>query len=145
MLRSVGKVLVTPRTSSSSRVLSISALDGLQCRRAANNRLAGRFTAGRKGHQQQPSRVPCMHLMKAHFGTDHDGEKRAEKSTLKTKRQEAGNKLKQLWRRYGYLTIATYLGLYGCTLGGIFMTFEYDVFNASTFGYDAASLIKTVE
>jgi hypothetical protein len=53
-------------------------------------------------------------------------------------------KLKMLWRKYGWLSVGTYLGMYASTLGGIFISLEFDLFNAATFGLDTATLVDMV-
>lgn len=53
-------------------------------------------------------------------------------------------KLKVLWRKYGWLTVGTYLGIYASTLTGMFLSLEFDLFNAATFGLDTATLVDMV-
>jgi hypothetical protein len=53
-------------------------------------------------------------------------------------------KFKDLFKKYGYIFVGTYLGLYVTTLGSVYFALECDVFSASSFGYDAQTLIKKV-
>jgi hypothetical protein len=53
-------------------------------------------------------------------------------------------KAKDLLKKYGFIGVATYLSIYVSTLGFIFTSLEYDLFNAATFGLDPAELIKKV-
>ena len=52
--------------------------------------------------------------------------------------------IKGLIKKYGYLSVGTYLSIYIMTLGAIYASLEFDVFNAATFGLDPASMIKKV-
>lgn len=54
-------------------------------------------------------------------------------------------KFKDLFRKYGYIFVGTYLGIYVTTLGSVYCALECDVFSASTFGYDPQTLIKKVK
>jgi hypothetical protein len=40
--------------------------------------------------------------------------------------------------------VGTYLGIYASTLSGIFVSLEFDLFNAATFGLDTATLVDMV-
>jgi hypothetical protein len=88
---------------------------------------------------------PFQFMSTMHFSTDSANSKNTSGDDSTKKDEETrGGKMAQLWRRYGYLSIATYLGIYGLTLTSIFVAFEYDVFNAATFGYDAPALVAAV-
>ena len=62
----------------------------------------------------------------------------------KARRVELFGKFKDLFKKYGYVFVGTYLGVYVSTLASIFLALEMDVFSASTFGYDAQTLIQKV-
>lgn len=49
-----------------------------------------------------------------------------------------------MMKKYGPLAIGTYLGIYGVTLGSIFLALNYDVCSASTFGFEPKTLIQNV-
>lgn len=66
-----------------------------------------------------------------------DGESQGQPKSSK-------EKLKLLWRKYGWLSVGTYLGIYASTLSGIFVSLEFDLFNAATFGLDTATLVDMV-
>ena len=53
-------------------------------------------------------------------------------------------KFKKFFRKYGYVFLGTYFGVYLSTLSSIYTALEFDVFSAETFGYDAKTLIKKV-
>lgn len=53
-------------------------------------------------------------------------------------------KFKQIWKRYGFLAIGTYAGLYITTLGSIFISLDLDMFNAATFGFDPEIAVSKV-
>jgi hypothetical protein len=57
---------------------------------------------------------------------------------------EVKDKIKFLWRRYGYLAIFTYLGIYATTLSSLFVALDFDIFKASTVGLDPNEAIKKV-
>lgn len=44
-------------------------------------------------------------------------------------------------KKYGYLSVGTYLSIYIMTLGAIYTSLEFDIFNAATFGLDPTSMI----
>lgn len=78
------------------------------------------------------------------FSTDSKEKEKGQVSEKDSQENKSQGKLAQLWRRYGYLSIATYLGIYGATLTSMFLALEYDIFNAATFGFDAGTLIAGV-
>lgn len=49
-----------------------------------------------------------------------------------------------MWKDYGKLAIGTYFSVYVVTLGSIFLSLDYDLFNAATFGIDPQTAIKKV-
>ena len=51
---------------------------------------------------------------------------------------------KELLKKYGYTAVGTYLSIYILTLGSIFGSLQYDIFNAATFGLDPLELINKV-
>ena len=51
---------------------------------------------------------------------------------------------KELLKKYGYTAVGTYLSIYILTLGSIFGSLQYDLFNAATFGFDPLELINKV-
>lgn len=51
-------------------------------------------------------------------------------------------KLTSLWTKYGFITIGTYFGLYALTLGSVFSSLEFDIFNAATFGLDPVLAVQ---
>ena len=53
-------------------------------------------------------------------------------------------KLKKMWRKYGVITIVTYLSIYATTLSSLFISLDYGLFNASTVGVDPVEAIKKV-
>jgi len=53
-------------------------------------------------------------------------------------------KVKKLWKQYGVVAIGTYLGIYVSVLSSVYFALEYDVFNASTFGFDPTSAVQKV-
>ena len=54
------------------------------------------------------------------------------------------NKLKLLWSKYGVVTAVTYFSIYGSTLAGLYFSLEYDIFHASTLGFDPAQTVQGV-
>eukprot|EP01035_Chromulina_nebulosa_P017772 gene17772-23375_t len=46
--------------------------------------------------------------------------------------------------KYGVVAIGTYFGLYVTTLGSIFLSLDYDLFNSASFGLDPNTAIKKV-
>ena len=54
------------------------------------------------------------------------------------------NKVKYMWKSYGYVAIGTYLGIYLTTLTSIFLCVDFDVFNAASIGLDPAYAIGKV-
>ena len=55
------------------------------------------------------------------------------------------DKAANMWKAYGKVAIATYLGVYITTLSSMFLALNYDIFSASTFGLDPASAIAKVK
>mmetsp|Transcript_3823 Transcript_3823/g.3432 ORF Transcript_3823/g.3432 Transcript_3823/m.3432 type:complete len:222 (-) Transcript_3823:64-729(-) len=54
------------------------------------------------------------------------------------------DKFKYMWKKYGVVAIGTYFGLYVTTLGSIFLSLDYDLFNSASFGLDPNTAIKKV-
>lgn len=54
------------------------------------------------------------------------------------------DKMKYMWKNYGYVAIGSYLGLYVITLGSIFLCLDFDVFRASTVGFSPEEAILKV-
>ena len=71
--------------------------------------------------------------------SDKGNSNNATENKLKTGQQP---QFKQLWQKYGYLSIGFYVGLYVTTLSGIFVSLDFDLFRASTFGFDPIESVK---
>ena len=69
----------------------------------------------------------------------------SEKTATHIRRADYFGNFKDLFKKYGYVFVGTYMGLYVSTLASVYLALEMDVFNASTFGYDAQTLIKKVK
>lgn len=54
------------------------------------------------------------------------------------------DKAKQLWNAYGYVAVASYLGIYIVTLSSIFFSLDFDVFHAETFGFKPEEAVLKV-
>ena len=54
------------------------------------------------------------------------------------------NPIKQMWKSYGTVAIATYLSIYVATLGGVFVSLDQDIFSAATFGFDPIAAVTKV-
>jgi hypothetical protein len=54
-------------------------------------------------------------------------------------------KIKEMWHNYGGVFVGTYLTIYIMTLGSMFTALDYDIFSASTFGFDPVNSIKKVQ
>lgn len=54
------------------------------------------------------------------------------------------DKMKYMWKNYGYVAIGSYLSLYVITLGSIFLCLDFDVFRASTVGFSPEEAILKV-
>ena len=67
-----------------------------------------------------------------------------ERSEEEVKDEGLKGKVAQLWGRYGYVAVGTYVTVYISTLGGIFVSMDYDIFNAATFGFDPVGAVKKV-
>lgn len=67
---------------------------------------------------------------------------------IKSKAEEVDNslkgKVKSLWKNYGVVAIGTYFGIYVSVLSSLFFALDYDVFNASTFGFDPVAAVQKV-
>ena len=55
-----------------------------------------------------------------------------------------GEKLKVLWKKYGLLSVGTYLSMYGVTLTAMFFALKTDLLSASSFGLDPVTVISSV-
>ena len=67
-----------------------------------------------------------------------------ESGQVEEKNLTSVQKLQRLWKKYGVLTVVTYLSVYASTLSGIFFALDFDLFNAATFGLDTTTLINMV-
>ena len=67
-----------------------------------------------------------------------------ERSEGEVKDDGLKGKVAQLWGQYGYIAVGTYITVYISTLGGIFISMDYDIFNAATFGFDPVGAVKKV-
>ena len=69
---------------------------------------------------------------------------KSERNNVTDNKLKAGQQpqFKQLWQKYGYLSIGFYVGLYLTTLSGIFISLDFDLFRASTFGFDPIESVK---
>ena len=85
-----------------------------------------------------------------HTGSTGKGEKsEAEGGGLgrvskKEKAKAALGSFKELWAKYGMVGVGTYLTVYVSTLGFIFVSLDYDLFSASTFGLNPEDAIHKV-
>lgn len=50
--------------------------------------------------------------------------------------------MKSLWKNYGYIAIGTYFSVYFLTLGSIYSSLEFDIFNSATFGLDPVFAVQ---
>lgn len=57
---------------------------------------------------------------------------------------DVAGKVKGMWKKYGVVAIGTYLFVYIATLSSIFVSLDYDIFNAATFGFDPAMAVQKV-
>ena len=71
-------------------------------------------------------------------------DKRSDSSSATDNKVNAGqqSKFSQLWQKYGYVSITFYVGLYLTTLSGVFISLDFDLFRASTFGFDPIESVK---
>lgn len=53
-------------------------------------------------------------------------------------------KFKEMWKNYGVVAVGTYLSLYVMTLGSIFTSLDFDLFSASSVGFDPVAAVKKV-
>ena len=67
-----------------------------------------------------------------------------EKNEEVAKDEGLKGKVGELWGKYGYVAVGTYISVYVSTLGGIFISMDYDIFNAATFGFDPVGAVKKV-
>lgn len=51
---------------------------------------------------------------------------------------------RQLWDKYGYISIGFYVSLYVTTLSSIFVSLDFDLLQASNFGFDPIESVKKV-
>ena len=63
---------------------------------------------------------------------------------MKEEKSSRTDGIKGLIKKYGYLSVGTYLSIYIMTLGAIYTSLEFDIFNAATFGLDPVNMIKKV-
>ena len=54
------------------------------------------------------------------------------------------DKAKQLWKAYGYIAVGSYLGLYIVTLTSIYLSLDFDIFHAETFGFKPEEAVLKV-
>lgn len=75
------------------------------------------------------------------FSSETDKTRVGDKETSSTVKDG----FKTLWKKYGYVAIGTYLSIYVVTLSSIFMSLDFDLFNAATFGFDPnAAVFKVI-
>lgn len=94
----------------------------------------GRVVAGHKASRFMVG-MPTS-VQRLQFSTNHKTE---EKRKLTVK-----EKLQDLWKKYGYTYVGTYLGLYGLTLGGLYFALDHDILSAASFGLNAATATTNV-
>jgi hypothetical protein len=63
----------------------------------------------------------------------------AEASSLSFKDKVTG-----MWKNYGKVAIGTYLSIYVMTLSSLFVSLDFDLFNAATFGFNPLQAIGKV-
>jgi hypothetical protein len=54
------------------------------------------------------------------------------------------DKVSGMWKNYGKVAIGTYLSIYVMTLSSLFVSLDFDLFNAATFGFDPVGAIGKV-
>ena len=54
------------------------------------------------------------------------------------------DKIKVMWKSYGYVAIGTYVSVYLVTLSSIFFSLDMDIFHAATVGLDPVSAVTKV-
>lgn len=94
-----------------------------------------------QGYERNPSFGIMNHsrVLLCHLSNGKDDKVVADKVQ---KDESLKGKFKDLWKKYGLLSIGTYLSIYVMTLGSIFTALDYDIFNAATFGFDAVELVS---
>ena len=99
----------------------------------ANASLSRRVLARHKPSQFVMD-IPCS-VQRLQFSTHSTEEKR--KLSFK-------EKVQGLWKDYRYTFIGTYFGLYGLTLGGIFLALDFGILNAASFGLNATNVYSSL-
>lgn len=92
-------------------------------------------------HRYRPERVPMS--ITSHFSTEASNNDNSN-SNSQDKKMTLRERIKDLWNKYGYTFVFTYLGIYGLTLGGIYFALDFDILHAANFGMDAATATKKV-
>ena len=54
------------------------------------------------------------------------------------------DKIKKLWKTYGYVAVGSYLSIYIITLSSLFFALDFDIFHASTFGFRPEDAVHKV-
>ena len=54
------------------------------------------------------------------------------------------NRFQEIFQKYGYVAIGTYLSVYVVTLSGVFVALDYDFLAASSLGFDPIATTKSV-
>lgn len=63
-------------------------------------------------------------------------------SSLDVEEGSLKSKVKYLWKTYGIIAIGTYFGIYVTTLSSIFVSLDFDVFNAASVGLDPVGAVQ---
>lgn len=67
-----------------------------------------------------------------------------DKKEEEVKPTDLKSKISELWSMYGFVAVGTYGAIYISTLASIFVSMDYDLFNAATFGFDPIGAVKKV-
>lgn len=80
----------------------------------------------------------------SNISSNHPDENNNNKSSINNVKPTIRQQLSGLWKKYGIIAVCTYLSIYIGTLSSIFVSLEYDIFNAATFGLDPVYAISKV-
>lgn len=82
----------------------------------------------------------CMTMDTRHFSDSTNTNNDKVKEVV----AKSGGRFKEIFQKYGYVAVGTYLGLYVMTLSGLFVALDYDLLAASSMGFDPITTTKSV-
>lgn len=130
-------LMISPCAMALSRICSVTRNTAILSKQILNLNTLNKYRF-KFSHRINAFVPPTQHDIPSRFFSS------AKETDVDIEDNSLKGKVKVMWKKYGYISIGTYFGLYVTTLSSIFVLLDFDLVNASSFGFDPIETIKKV-